>query len=64
MMYITAQSIRICSLSYVDTNYSLYYMNDHSVGKTYYNAVIVFTHPNYAYNENFLKQFFLYKHIL
>ena len=64
MMYITAQSIRICSLSYVDTNYSLYYMNDHSVGKTCYNVVIMFTHTDFAYNENFLKQFLLYKHIL
>ena len=31
---IIAHSIRICSVSYVDNNYCLYYMNDHSMGKT------------------------------
>ena len=54
-MCVTSHSIRICSVSYVDTNYCLYYMNDHSMGKTYYNIIKVFSHTDYAYNEKLIK---------
>ena len=43
--------------------YCLYYMDDHSMGTTYWNVVKVFSYTDWAYYEKFINSN-LYKHIL
>ena len=39
--------------------YCLHYMNEHSRRKTHHNIIKAFFHTDYAYDEKFIKQYFI-----
>ena len=39
--------------------YCLHYMNEHCRRKTHHNTIKVFFHTDYAYDEKFIKQYFI-----